>query len=74
MGDFVRDDINAEHVAELFMTVNAHINRREILGHWSSAQAAGFAATSLEALAPLLKSPEELNPILLDLKQRASSS
>lgn len=74
MGDFVRDGINAEHVIELFLTVNAHINRREILGHWSSAQAAGFAATSLEALAPLLKSPEELNPILLDLKQKASSS
>ena len=74
MKDFVREDINAEHVAELFLTVNAHINRREILGHWSSAHAAGFAATSLEALAPLLKSPEALNPILFDLKQKASSS
>jgi len=74
MGDFVRDDINAEHVAELFLTISAHINRREILGHWSSAQAAGFAATSLEALAPLLKCPEDLHPILTDLKKKASSS
>lgn len=74
MGSFVREGINAEHVVELFLTVNAHINRCEILGHWSSAQAAGFAATSLEALAPLLKSPEELNSILLGLKQKASSS
>ncbi|MGH1465137.1 MAG: TetR/AcrR family transcriptional regulator [Cognatishimia sp.] len=71
MGGFVRDGINAEHVVELFLTVNAHINRREILGDWSSAQAAGFAATALKALAPLLKSPEELNPILLSLKQKA---
>ena len=74
MREFVREGINAEHVAELFLTVNAHINRREILGDWSAAQAAGFAATSLEALAPLLKSPEELDPILFDLKQKASLS
>ncbi|MDC0738570.1 helix-turn-helix domain containing protein [Cognatishimia sp. SS12] len=73
MGEFVRNDINAEHVAELFMTINTHINRREILGQWSSAQAAGFAATSLEALAPLLQSPEELAPIIADLKHKASS-
>lgn len=73
IGDFVSDDFNAEHVAELFLTINSHINRREILGQWSSAQAAGFAATSLEALAPLLKSPEELDPIIADLKQKAQS-
>jgi AcrR family transcriptional regulator len=73
MGNFVRDDINTEHVVELFLTINTHINRREILGQWSSAQAAGFAATSLEALAPLLKSPEALAPILAELKQKASS-
>jgi len=74
MVDFVRDDINAEHVAELFLTINAHINRREILGHWSSGEAAGFAATSLGALAPLLKRPEELDPIRADLNQKASTS
>jgi AcrR family transcriptional regulator len=74
MEDSVREGLNAEHVAELFLTVNAHINRREILGHWSSAQAAGFAATALGALAPLLKFSHELNPILLDLKLKASSS
>lgn len=72
MGEFVRNDIDAEHVAELFLTINTHINRREILGQWSNAQAAGFAATSLEALAPLMQSPEELAPIVADLKHKAS--
>lgn len=74
LATFVRDDISAEHVAELFLTVNAHINRREILGQWTAPQAAGFAATSLTALAPLLKHPEDLDPILSDLKQKASSA
>lgn len=70
---YARDDINAEHLTELFLTVNAHINRREILGDWSSAQAAGFAATALEALAPLLKHPEELASIIAELQKKASA-
>lgn len=74
IGDFVRDDINSEHVAELFLTISAHINRREILGYWSSAQAASFAATSLGVLAPLLKHPEELDPSLAELDKKASFS
>lgn len=69
----VREGTNPGHVAELFLTINAHINRREILDHWSSAESAGFAATSLEALAPLLKAPTELSPIIAELKAKASS-
>ena len=71
---YVRDGTNPKHVAELFLTITAHINRREILGEWDSAEAAGFAATSLEALAPFLQSPEDLNPIISDMRKRASSS
>jgi len=71
---YVREGTNPNHVSELFLTINSHINRREILGHWSSAQAAGFASTSLEALAPLLKSSADLDPFISDLKKRASSS
>lgn len=72
--DSVRDDINPEHVAELFLTVNAQINRRAILGDWSDPDAAGFAATALTALAPLLKRPGDLYPVISDLKKRASSA
>ena len=74
LGEHVRGGTNPEHVAELFLTINAHINRREILGDWTSEEAAGFAATSLQALAPLLQSPKELHPIIADLTQRASAS
>ena len=72
--DYVQDRTDPNHVAELFLTINSHINRREILGHWSHAEAAGFASTSLEALAPLLKSSADLDPFISDLRKRASSS
>jgi AcrR family transcriptional regulator len=71
LAGFVRQGISSEHVAELFLTVNAHINRREIMGQWTSAQAAGFAATALAAMAPLLKSPKDLDPIISDLNVKA---
>jgi AcrR family transcriptional regulator len=72
LSGYVRAHTNPEHVAELFLTINMHINRREILGHWSSAEAAGFAATSLEALAPLLRSSTDLDPIISNLRAKAS--
>ena len=72
--EFVRPGTSSNHVAELFLTVNAHINRREILGHWTSPQAAGFAATALEAMAPLLRSPQDLDPIISGLNEKASTS
>jgi hypothetical protein len=71
---FVRAGVDPAHVAELFLTVNAHINRRVVLGAWSDAQAMGFAATGLEALAPLLRDPSELDPIILELRKKASPS
>ena len=70
---YVREGVNPSHVAELFLTVNAHINRREILGQWSSAEAASFAITSLEAFTPLLKNTSELAPIIAELKQKGVS-
>jgi len=71
---FAKPDSNPEHVAELFLTINAHINRREILGLWSSRESAGFAATALSALAPLLKTPPDLDPIISGLQEEAQAS
>lgn len=70
----VRRETDPNHICELFLTINAHINRRQILGDWTGAEAAGFAATSLEALAPFLKDPKELAPIIKELKNRATAS
>lgn len=72
LAGLVRRGVDPAHVAELFLTVNAHINRREILGEWSAGQAAGFAATALSALAPFLDDPSELAPVISDLKAAAS--
>jgi len=60
-------------LAELFLTVNAQINRRTLLGDWDAARAARFAATALDALAPLLRDAEDLAPIIADLKARSRS-
>jgi len=73
MRGHVRDDVDPDHVTELFLTVTAHINRREILGQWSPADAAGFAATSLRALAPLMTRPDDLQPVIAELEQKASA-
>lgn len=70
--DFVRPDVDPTHVAELFLTTNTHINRREILGEWTSGQAAGFAATALQALGPFLKDPQELQPTILALREAST--
>lgn len=71
---FVQPGTDPGHVAELFLTINTHINRREILGQWTSAEAAGFAATALQALAPLLKTPADLDQIISELKDKALHS
>lgn len=70
--DHVRPGTDPDHVAELFLTINAHINRRQILGTWTGADAAGFAATALQTLAPLLRRPSDLDPIILDLQEKAA--
>ena len=71
---YVKLDTNPEHVAELFLTINSHINRREILGLWSRNESAGFAATALSALAPLLQTPSDLEPIISGLQDEAQGS
>lgn len=73
LADHVKPGVDAAHVAELFLTVNAHINRREILGQWSQRAAAGFAATALAALAPLLGPSANLEPIIDALNAKAES-
>lgn len=72
LAGYVRPDVDPTHLAELFLTFNTHINRREILGEWTSGQAAGFAATALQALAPFLSDPSELDPIIASLKEASS--
>lgn len=74
LAEFVSPDVNGGHVAELFLSINAHINHREILGHWSSSEAADFAATALKAVAPLLKSSAGLTPIIAALAKKAATS
>ena len=69
----VVEGIRADHVAELFLTINGHINRREILGEWTAVESASFAATSLGALRPLLKSPSDLDQIIHELDAKALS-
>lgn len=63
--------VNPEHVAELFLTINAHINRREILGQWTAARAAGFAATALRVLAGMLRDPSGLDSVIAALKKQS---
>lgn len=60
----VQEGIDPEHVAELFLTINAHVNRRQILGHWDDRAASAFAATALQALAPLLADPDQLTQVI----------
>ncbi|ABF64880.1 transcriptional regulator, TetR family [Ruegeria sp. TM1040] len=62
------------HVAELFLTITAHINRRRILNEWPPEEAAGFTATALRALLPLLTSQAELQPVIAELKRVAATS
>lgn len=67
----VRDGIDPAHVAELFLTVTTHINRRTLLGDWDASTAAGFAATALMALAPLLDDPSQLDGIISAFQEQA---
>lgn len=72
--DEIAPEVDPGHVAELFLTINAHINRREILGDWSPSQAASFAATALRMMAPMLRDPRSLDPIMNDLTRKAVAS
>jgi len=72
LAPFVRPGVDPDHVAELFLTINTHINRHVILGNWTEAKAAGFAATALGVLTSLLHDPFELDPVIADLKKRST--
>lgn len=69
----LRAGTDPDHVAELFLTINAHINRREVLGQWTADEAAGFAATSLEMLAPFFRDPSQLTPIIARLREASGA-
>ncbi len=60
----VAPDVSPEHVAELFITINSHINRRVILNEWSDNEASQFAGTALIALTPLLKAPDNVHELI----------
>lgn len=66
----VRGGIDPYHVAELFLTINAHINKREIMGQWDSGTATRFAAMALTALGPLLADPRELDEVIRALTRK----
>lgn len=63
MKDAVRAGVNSAHVVELFLTVNALINRRVIMGEWSMAESAAFSAMALETLAPLMLDAEAIRNV-----------
>lgn len=67
-------NVNPQHVADLFLTINAHINRRTLLGDWSASEAASFTATALAALLPLLRADAELQNLVSHFKQLGSES
>ena len=60
----VAPELSPEHVAELFITVNSHINRRVMLNEWSDTEASRFAGTALIALTPLLKVPDNVQKLI----------
>lgn len=68
----VRRGVDPADVAELFLTVNAHLNRRRFLGEWTDARAATFAATALSILVPLLKDATGLRRIIDDLRRSST--
>ena len=68
----VLSHLDADHVAELFLTIASHINRREILGQWSPQSAKSFAATALSMLAPMLKDTREIEAVISDMNSEIS--
>lgn len=74
LADTLRPGVDPGHLAELFLTINAHINRRVVLGDWNAPQASGFAATALTALLPFLKDPAGLDRIIQAFLERGSGT
>lgn len=63
-------EVAPDHVAELFLTVNARINRLALLENRPPADIAGFAATALTALGRLLGAGQEFPELAARLGQR----
>lgn len=66
----ISDGSNPRHVAELFVVINAHINRRALMGDWSENEAAAFAVTALSALAPFLRASHDLAEVIAALREK----
>lgn len=48
-----------EHVADLFLAVNARINRMRLTGQWTDAEALAYSRTALRAIGALLGAQDE---------------
>lgn len=59
--------VNPEHAAEMFLAINAHLNRRVILDGWNDRESAKFAATALTAFAHLLGALDEFADLIKKL-------
>lgn len=53
-----------DHVAQIFLGVNARITRQVMTGAWSEAQARAFSVTALTALAGVIGRPGLFDPLL----------
>ena len=60
LAPYVEDGADSGHVTELFLAVNALINRRVMLAEWDDAEGRRFAATALRTLAPLMRDGDAL--------------
>ena len=67
----LNDGIDPNHIAELFLAINQHINHRVIMMEWSTQQSAAFAATALKALSPFLRDQTRLQRIIESLSPRS---
>lgn len=67
----VKSGVNPAHIADLFLTVNAHINRRTMLGDWDENASAAFAATALSALRPFMQNQGAIEEFIEALKEKA---
>lgn len=61
--------VKPEHAADLFLAVNALINRRALTGDWDAGHAASFAVTALSAIGALLGAKDEFLSLADSLNQ-----
>lgn len=61
---YILPEYNVEHVVEIFLTINTHVNKRGILGDWDSSKSKEFVKTSLAAFNVYLGNPAYMLEIL----------